>query len=34
MIENPRFTGIVGADFDDHLMLMATGLWNFYLEAA
>jgi DDE superfamily endonuclease/Helix-turn-helix of DDE superfamily endonuclease len=21
-------------DFDDHLMLVATGLWNFYLEAA
>ena len=22
------------ADFDDHLMLIATGLWNLYLEAA
>lgn len=22
------------SDFDDHLMLTATGLWNFYLEAA
>ena len=21
-------------DFDDHLMLIATGLWNFYLDAA
>ena len=21
-------------DFDDHLMLTAAGLWNFYLEAA
>jgi hypothetical protein len=21
-------------DFDDHLMLTATGLWNFYLKAA
>jgi hypothetical protein len=21
-------------DFDDHLMLVAAGLWNFYLEAA
>lgn len=22
------------SDFDDHLMLTAAGLWNFYLEAA
>ena len=22
------------ADFDDHLMLTAAGLWNFYLNAA
>ncbi len=22
------------SDFDDRLMLTATGLWNFYLEAA
>lgn len=27
-------TGLNQKDFDDHLMLTAAGLWNFYLKAA